>query len=351
MKFKKIALTLASVMAMSSIGFVGSVDLNSYAAAQPLTGTISNPLWAGMDKLVVESTTDSGNAYYLLGVNGTYEEIVKPSANATELAVASNGSQAAYVNDNGDLFLINLATKVETKISTENEPKLELQFNEAGTKLYFLYGEKIDKVNVINLSDNKMTTVLSDGVAYKSDFKVSKDESKLVYAVTKAGKVDETNDSYAVDSKGTEPQLFYFSLSAGAKPVQITTALDNKIFTNFTADNGIVYISANPDKEGMPLRKINAEGTEDKIIIGHLMVDSAFVTKTGEILVIGQNSQFKRALFTVDQNGVTKKLATLPEETLSVTINGLDQISLTVETENGEKVVILQNGKFVDLTK
>ena len=351
MKFKKMALALASVMAFSSLGFAGAAPLNSFAAAAPLTGTISNPVWAGTDKLVVEAMTDSGNEYYLLGVNGSYEQIVKATANATELAVAADGSKAAYVNDNGDLFLINLATKVETKISTENEPKLELQFNEAGTKLYFLYGEKIDKVNVFNLSDNKMTTLLSDTVAYKSDLKVSKDESKIVYAVTKAGKVDETNEAYTVDSKGTEPQLFYFSLSAGAKPIQITTALDNKIFTNFTMDNGIVYISANPDKEGMPLRKINADGSEDKIVIGHLTVDSAFVTKNGELLVIGQNGQYKRALFTVDQNGITKRLATLPEGTLSVAINSLDQISLTVETENGEKVVVLQNGKFVDLTK
>lgn len=354
MKLRKTALVLGMALTLGFGSAVAPLSLNqaAFAASKPLTGTVNNPLWVDSSRLVVETLTDLGTEFYLLSLNGNYEKLLEASVNATELVVSPTGTQAAYVNDNGDLYLIDLSTKVKTKISTDNEAKMELQFNEAGTKIYFLYGEKIDKLGVINLADGKLTTLLSDGVAYKSDLKISKDEKKAVYAVTKAGKVDEANDAFTVDSKGTEPQLSTIALTeTGAKPVQVTSKEDNKVFTNLLADNSVLYVSAYADKDGLPLRKISADGKTDQVLVGHLSVEGVLVLKSGDVLLVGQNKTYAKSIFTVDQNGMTKKLVTLPEGTTSVVAQDNGQICITVETEQGEKVSVLQNGKFIDLTK
>lgn len=344
MKLQFAAMTLASLMVISSTSFAGT-------APSPLFGTVNDPLWLSSDRLIVNVMTDSGSEYRTLGLSGASEVLVSAAANATELVQSPNGKQAAYVNDNGDLFLVDVSTKALTKLSTDNEPKMELQFNEAGTKLYFLYGEKIDKVGVIQLADGKMTNLISDGVAYKSDLQVSRDETRAVYAVTKAGKVDEVNEAYTVDSKGTEPQLFIAAFAPGSKAVQLTTAVDNKVFVKTLADNSVVYVSAHPDKDGLPLRKISPDGKEDRYFVSHLDVLGVSVLKDGSLVVIGQNSSYAKALFAVDNSGATKKLLNLPADATAVSGTDLNHLAITVDTESGEKVSVLNGGKLVDLSK
>ncbi len=343
MKYRAMALTMATFMALGSV---------SFAATPALTGVVNQPNWFGSDQLLVKSVTDTGFAYYQLNLNGDSTLLVQPSVNATEVAETQNGSQVAYVNDNGDLYLLNTQSKSLKKISVDNEPKMELQFSQDGSKLYFLMGEKIDKIVMITLADGQQKTLLSDKVAYKSDLQISVDGSKALYAVTKAGTVNDKDESYSVDSSGTEPQYSVLDLNTtGAKPVQVTSSTDNKVYGRFTKDNKIVFVSASADKDGMPLMQMNSDGSQLKALIGHLDVSQVLVLNDGNLLVVGENGSFKKALFKVEANGSTQKLITLPEGTTEVQAKDLGHVVITVETEQGEKVSALVGGKFVDLTK
>lgn len=343
MKYRAMALTMATLMTLGSV---------SFAATPALTGVVNQPSWFGADQLLVKSVTETGFAYYQLNLNGDNTLLVQPAVNATEVAETANGSQVAYVNDNGDLFLLNTQTKSLKKISTDNEPKMELQFSQDGSKLYFLMGEKIDKLAVITLADGQQKTLVSDKVAYKSDLQISADGSKALYAVTKAGTVNDKDESFSVDSAGTEPQYSVVDLTAAnAKPIQVTNSTDNKVYGRFTKDNKIIFVSAYADKEGMPLMQMNPDGSALTTLIGHLDVSEVLVLNDGTLLVVGENASFKKALFKVAANGTTIKLVSLPEGTTEVQAKDLEHIVISVETEQGEKVSALVGGKFVDLTK
>ena len=349
MKGKALALSLTTLMALSSFNFAAVPQTK---AATPLTGTVNQPNWFGNEQLLVKSETETGFAYYQLGLNGESKLVLQDTMNATEVAEHASGNLIAYVNDNGDLYLQDVKAQSVKKLSTDNEPKMELQFSTDGSKLYFLMGEKIDQLVMIDLASGKQTILLADKVAYKSDLQISVDGTKALYVVTKAGTVNDKDESYTVDAKGTEPQLNVLDLAATAsKPVQVTTSLDNKVFPRFTQDNKIVYVSTFADKDGMPLMQMNADGSGIRTLVNHLEVSQVLVLNDGALLVVGENASFKKALFKVAANGSTQKIVTLPVDTLEIQAMDLGHIAVTVATESGEKISTLIGGKFTDLTK
>lgn len=349
MKGKALALSLTTLMALSSFNFAAVPQTKTGVT---LSGIVNQPNWFGHEQLVVKSETDSGFAYYQLGLDGQSKLLLQASVNATEVSEHESGSLLAYVNDNGELYLQDLKAQSIKKISIDNEPKMELQFSNDGSKLYFLMGEKIDQIVVIDLASGKQTVLLADKVAYKSDLQISADGTKALYAVTKAGTVNDKDESFAVDAKGTEPQLHMVDLTAAApKSVQLTTSLDNKVFPKFTQDNKIVYVSAYADKDGMSLMQMNSDGSGLKTLVNHLEVSQVLVLNDGTLLVVGENASFKKSLFKVAANGSTQKIVTLPASTMEVQAKDLGHIAVTIATESGEKISTLLNGKFTDLTK
>ncbi len=349
MKGKALALSLATLMALSSFNFAGAPQVKSSVT---LSGVVNEPNWFGNEQLLVKSETELGFEYYQLGLNSDSKLLLQASANATEVAERPDGSQFAYVNDNGELFLQDLQSQTLKKLSVDNEPKMELQFSKDGSKLYFLMGEKIDQIVMIDLATGKQTGILADKVSYKSDLQISPDGTLAMYAVTKAGTVNDKDESFTVDVKGTEPQLNVLDLKvAGAKPVQVTSSLDNKVYPRFTQDNNIVFISAFIDKDGMSLMEMSPDGIQLNYLVNHLDVSQVLVLNDGSLLVVGESKNYKKALFKVAANGSTQKLVTLPEGTIDVQAKDLSHIAVTVSTDSGEKISSLIDGKFTDLTK
>lgn len=341
MKFRAMAIALVSALSLSSL---------SFAAAAPLSGDFEDPAWAGNQALVAKKVADEGTQYYLIHTDGSSKLLLDSSANATEVSVSKDGSKIAYVNDNGDIYVMDMATSKSDLVTSDHDPKMELQFNDSGSKIYFLAGDKIDKLSVIDLSEKKTTALVSDGVAYKSDLRVSADESKAAYVVTAAGKVDETSGEYGVDSKGTEPQIYSVNLNGTDKPVKLTDSTDNKVFTNMTQNNEVIYVSADPDKDGMPLMKMDNQKM-NHVWVGHLNVYGVSVLNDGSVLVVGDNLMYGKSLFSVGSNGVTKRIAALPEDATAVVAKDMSHIAVTVSTDMGEKIMLLNGGKLVDLTK
>lgn len=350
MKRKTMTLAMASLLVLSSVSFAQTPQTSEPASS--LSGIVNTPSWLGANQLMVKSETEKGFAYYQLGLNGSGKLLVGATENVTEAVKSPDGTQVAYVNNNGDLFLLEVKTMNLKKISVDHEPKMELQFSRDGSKLYFLMGEKIDQMIAVELLSGKQTVLLADKVAYKSDLQISADGSKALYTITKAGTVNDKDESYAVDSKGTEPQLNVLDLTvAAAKPIQVTSSLDNKVFARFTQDNKIVYVSAFSDKEGMPLMQMNTDGSQLKTWVNHLEVHQVLVLNDGNVLVVGENTNFKKSLFKVETNGRTERLVTLPEGVTEVQATDLTHVVVTIQTEAGEKISTLMGNKFTDLTK
>lgn len=349
MKGKALALSMVTLLTLSSLNFAATSQIDKGVS---LGNVVNQPNWLSNEELLVKSETENGFEYYRLGLNGEEKLILSSSANATEVAESSDGTQLAYVNDNGELFILNINSQGLKKLSVDNEPKMELQFSADGSKLYFLMGEKIDQIVMMDLSTGKQTILLADKVSYKSDLQISSDGSTAMYVVTKAGTVNDKDESYTVDVKGTEPQLSILDLAtAGAKPMQVTTSLDNKVYPRFTANKEIVYISGDELHENMSLMHLNADGKGSRYFVNHLDVSQAIVLEDGTLVVVGESSNYKKSVFKVAANGSTERVVTLPEGTAEVQMTDLEHIAVTVATEAGEKVSALVDGKFVNLTR
>lgn len=348
MKGKALALSMAALLSLSSLSFATTSQMNKEAS---LGNVVNQPNWLNQEQLLVKAETETGFEYYRLGMNGEKKLLLAASVNATEVTESSDGKRLAYVNDNGELFILDLSSMAIKKVSVDNEPKMELQFSADNSKLYYLMGEKIDQIAMMDLGTEKQTILLGDKVSYKSDLQISVDGTKAMYIVTKAGTVNDKDESYAVDTKGTEPQLNLLDLSTtAAKPIQITTNLDNKVYPRFVANNEIVYISSDDAHVNMSLMHLNADGKELRYFVNHLDVSQVITLKDGTLLVVGESSNYKKSIFKVLPNGSTEKLVALPEGTLDVQMSDFEHIAITVATESGEKVGTLASGKFVDLT-
>ncbi|MFC5405430.1 stalk domain-containing protein [Cohnella soli] len=222
-----------------------------------LVSDVDHVQWANASKLIASQETETGRIDYLVdAVTGQYTKLLN-AADASDLVVAPNGDKAAYTNAAGEVFVIDLASKNATKVSTDTSIKPELVWAADASAIYFLQGDKGSVIAKLDLADGKITKILEDKVDYKSNLDVSTDGKTFTYAVTKPGAVvadankPVEDDDVAIDMKGTEPQLFQFVVDPAvkdAKAVQLTTSTDDKVFIHAAADgSSVTYVSASDD--------------------------------------------------------------------------------------------------------
>ncbi|MDE3838048.1 hypothetical protein C0966_01435 [Bacillus methanolicus] len=320
-----------------------------------ISGETFNPVWIDKSTLLVTNETESGAISYLVDVNSK-KAIAK--INGTELSVSPDGKQAIYSDETGVVYIVDLVThKVKTINDQDDSTKFEFVWAPDGEKVYFIQGDKSDKISSLNVKDGTITEVYKDGLAYKSDLHLSFDGNKLLYAVGKEGKTEYTEDNSDVkdiDVKDTEVQLYELDLQKKEiKPEQLTATVDNKVFPAYLKNGNVVYVSY--DVEGNKTSELTMIDTARKTtsLLSDKEIIASTVTAQGKIVLLVAETDGNYVVYEMDPD--SKKLTKLAQtkielHSISVSKDG-KSIAVTALSQEGEKVFIIKNGFFEAVTK
>ncbi|MRX72157.1 hypothetical protein GJU40_08335 [Bacillus lacus] len=338
----------------------GDIITSGKSSLISLTGLVSGetfgPQWVNPSSILVTNETEEGARTLLIDVN---TKKVLFEVNGTELAVSPSGKQALYSDENGFVYLVDLLSKKTIVLNGEDDSvKVEFVWSHDGKKAYFIQGEKSDKIYSVTLADGSLKKIYEDSKAYKSDLRLSKDGSKILYSVGAEGKTkytdDDKTDVDTIDLTDTEAQFYTVSLlEAAPKAAAITVTKDIKIFPEFLANGNVVYVSADAESDELPkLHLIGADNKMTELVVNKDIVAST-VTAQNKVMILVWESNNTSVIYEV--NPVSKRLvkvAATPLEltSFSVSANGLS-IAATTEGLDGEKVVFFKNGVFESVTK
>jgi hypothetical protein len=319
-----------------------------------LLANVDHIQWVDSTSLIASQENETGRVDFLVNAQtGKYQQLLD-AADASELVVAPNATKAAYTNADGEVFVIDLSTKVSTKVSADINIKPELVWSADGSSLFFLQGDKGTVINKLDLATGTISKVLDDKVDYKANLDVSADGKIFTYTVTKPGAVvaDATkpveNDDVSIDMKGTEPQVFMFDSSVtDGKPVQLTTSADDKVFIHAAADGSNVAYASVSDTGVRSTLNLVYKDKNSKIVFSDKDVYQAVLSGGNWYLLTAgdANNQF---IYKVDPaTGVAKQLKTVSEAVSDIVVKEGAPIAVIA---NGH-VLVDVNGHWKPTTK
>ncbi|MNM95551.1 translocation protein TolB [compost metagenome] len=286
-----------------------------------------------------------------LHTGGDYE-VFSSNDGAAGAAVSPDHTKAAFTNDNGELFVINTSNGLVEKIGSDTTVKTDLVWSQDAKRIYFIQGDKQEKIAYIDVETGKVTAVLADKVENKSEVQVSADLKKLVYFVNVTGtaEVDKagTEESLKIDYSKAGTQLFSLDLTKkDAKPVQLTSKLDNKLFLSLLSSGEVTYVSADPEGviENSVLKIISADGTKESDLAADIDVLSAKLI-SGKLIVLADVNGVSK-IYEVAASGTKTELYSTEKSVSEIEVSPNGSIVLI---EDG-KVVLVQGGATAELTK
>jgi Tol biopolymer transport system component len=359
-----------------------------YISTATLDGSNFDPQWIDSNNVLVAHGTDDGIAYYEVDVKTKKSvKVISESDNATQTVVSPNGKKIAYINDAGGVYVVELATKITTKVNPDTDTliKVELQWSQNGDKLYFV--QDADTSNIIvqlDIESKTLTTLLDDYgdkiKKFKSDLSVSADGTQMYFTISLSGTVkqDSTvsedtdpdlvgNIGAVVDTNGTESQLYYYKVgtvdaSGKAVTVKLTSTNDSKVFVDRLSDGftdyqygRFVYVSADLAKEdSTPILKLmSADGKLTKNLISDVNVLQSVVAPDGRLIILALDKTGNKGIYEVNQTTGVKQMICAVNDTVEQMFVSKDgkQLGASVSTQDGSKISILLNGELKDITK
>jgi len=352
---------------------VKSVNGTSYIALRPfiagLGGTLSiqagaisvttvkllegaeNPRFAGNGKLLVSKTEDNGRTDYLVDAKtGKYETLLS-SSDASDLVVAPNGAKAAYTDSNGAVYVIDLASKVSSKVSDDSNIKPELVWSSDSSAIFFLQGDKGSVIAKLDPASGTITKVLDDKVDYKSSLSVSPDGTKFIYVVTTLGTVtsDATNvdeDNVSIDYSANQSQIYAFDASVkDGKPAKLTATTDDKVFVESADGVKAYYVSVPSEDQDSPLLAVDGSSTPATVYADSDVIES--VLDGGKLYVLAAKNDASNVIYQIDlSTGAKKQLYEVSSEVSSIAVSG-SQIAVVKDGQ----VLVLQGSSWKNVTK
>jgi len=223
-----------------------------------LLADVDHIQWVDDSRFIASQETDSGRKDYLVDALTGHSERLRIPEGASELVAAPDGTKAAFTNANGEVFVLDFKAIRPYQASKDTSIKPELVWSADSSSIYFLQGDKGSVIAKLEPETGKIAKILEDKVDYKANLNVSSDGLTFTYTVTKPGVVvaDASKpvdaDDVAIDMKGTEPQIYQFTVDPGAKEnkaVQLTSSSDDKVFVRAAADGSSVsYVSVGTDE-------------------------------------------------------------------------------------------------------
>ncbi|MFC5704341.1 stalk domain-containing protein [Cohnella faecalis] len=322
----------------------GTVELDASGVASiETTGELLEDAdrvdWLDVNRLIVSKDTEAGRVDYLLNVHtGKFEELLN-NPNASELVVSPNGKKAAFTDNTGAVYVIDLATKASAQVSADTNIKPELVWSADSNSIYFLQGDKGSVIVKLDTADGKLTKVLEDKVDYKSNLNVSSNGNLFTYIVTKPGAVTAPSDKpvdaddVAIDTTGTEPQIYSFDATEkDGKPVKLTTNSEDKVFFQASDDGHFAYFVSVPTDGNSVLSSVG-KSQALKVLLGDKDVLQSLIIG-GKAYVLTSGPAGSNLISIVDTlTGESKLLYTVSDSVSEIAVSA------------GGLIAIVQDGK------
>ncbi|OPA80922.1 hypothetical protein BVG16_00805 [Paenibacillus selenitireducens] len=327
---------------------------NQIHTIKVLSGVFSAPRFVNNTTVIVNKDDAETTEVYKLRTANNKNEVFSIVDEASTLVVSPDGKYGVYTNENAQLILVNTATGTSQLWSSDSSVKTDITWTADSQKIYFAQGDKQEKIGTATVDSTAVKTVLADKVENKADVHVSADGKKLLYTVNVTGVAnsdkDSTEASLTIDYSKAGSQLFSLDLTKkDAKAVQLTKALDNKLYGSVLNDGRVVYISA--DSEGKVendvLKVISADAKNMTDLVADANVIWDGVTVNDELIVATQNAAGTK-VFALANDGSKKELYSTTQDVTEIAISGDGtQIALIADG----KVVVVSGGEAVTLTK
>lgn len=282
---------------------------------------------------------------------GNYD-LFSSNDGAVGFAVSADQKWGAFSDETGQLKLINLFNGVITPLGKDTSVKTDLVWSEDGKKIYFIQGDKQEKIAQISLDTGTVKTLLEDKVENKSELRVSADEKNVVYIVNVTGvaknDADSTEDSLTVDFSKAGEQLYKLDLTTkDAKPAALTTELDNKLYPEILNNGSVVYLSADPEGNAAnSLKSIAADGKSSNIALDGEANWAAGVS--GGLVVSAVTADGSTVIYAISADGAKSELFRTAEDVTEVSASH-DGSKLALVS--GGTLWLVQNGKALQLSK
>lgn len=325
-----------------------------YTSMKKLDGEFSAPRWNATGQLITTRTSDEGIETVSFNLTaGSYQHLAA-NEDAEAMAVSPNGLWGAYTNGEGQLYLLDLASGRSQVFGKDNTVKTDLIWSQDSSRLYFMQGDKQEKIAYASLKDAKVTTIVNDKVENKANLRLSADGNTLLYSVSLTGvaknDADSTEDSLTIDYSNAWDQLYSFDVNKkDAKPVQLTTSKDNKLYPILLSNGNVLYVSA--DVEGTSnasLKLIAAADLKVTNLVSDIDVSIATLTPAGKILATGTDAAGSMNVYEVSTDG-KKSLIYSTSGSITELTPAADG-SRIAAIEDG-KAIVIESGKAVVLTK
>lgn len=353
MKKRLLSLLVVLTIAVSVL----AVPAFASAESDMLSGSSEIVNWVDRTRMLVANETEAGLDYYVVSVaSKKYQKVLGSELNVTEAVASPDGKKIAYTNDKGDVFVYDIAAAKAEKVSADDAIKYELQWSAAQDKLFFLQGDKSEVIAELTIATKKTVKVLDDKVNHKADLKVSANGKAFLYAVTKEGKVSGTDETdIAVDTANTEPQLFFLDTAVtGAKPQQLTTTKDNKVFAEFMGTTGYIYLSSDlENEEAVPVLKIIGKDAKETVIVPAGLYVAQLITLNGKVTIVAVNEEGSKDIYTLDMKTYAlKKVGSLTDNVTKLSICPfINRMAAEISTDAGTAVAVVKQNGLESITK
>lgn len=327
---------------------------NIVLSVKRIGGAFDTLHWDATGNIVV--TQEDGETAQLYKINkSTYRsELLSTSTSAGSMTVSPNGERGAFIDDNNQLSLLTISNGQVQVLGTDTTVKTDLKWSADSKKIYFIQGDKQEKISYISLDTGKITSLLADKIENKSDIRVSADDTKIIYIVNITGVAkndsDSTEESLTIDYSGAGAQLFSLDIvTPEAKPVQLTKSNDNKLYPALLSGGNVVYMSADPENADVTnaLKLVTADGNS-KNLVSDIDVTFEDVSYNGIIIVAGIAKDGTTKVIKVEPNGTQVKLYSTSKDISEIALSP-DGTQLAVISDG--KVIVIANGQAIQLTQ
>ncbi|WP_276354240.1 TolB family protein [Cohnella caldifontis] len=350
------AAALAATLGVTAVTGAFAAETVKTGSAS-LLPNVDHVQWLDADRLIASQLTEQGRTDYILDLAAGKYELLLDAAGASDLALSPNGSKAAYTDESGAVYVLDLATKTSKRISQDTNIKPELTWSSDGASLYFLQGDKGTVINRLEVDSGAIVKVLDDKKDYKANLAVSMGGKRFTYTLTVPPVVTAPSDkpveedAVAIDDSKASQNIYQYVNDPEVKdgnPAALTNTGDDKVFVGAEPFGAESYFISTPAGEGASSKLVsvsidgkvktlfaNRDVYMAKYAGGMLYALTSGPSGRNQIYAISPVSGESQLLTTV--NGTTS--------TFEVNKNG------TIAIETDGKFYVDLNGSWVQITQ